>query len=201
MAASPIAPTPARRPAAAASPAWCSRNPLARYCSFGGGLADRYYYVPTDFSLALSDTWEWDSATGWAQLAPAAAPSARYDAALVWDSKRSRAALFGGMQKDQADADGTPMQDTWEWDPAKQSWTERTTTGTKPSARYGHAMAYDPGRGMTVLVGGWDIETGDSLGDVWEWNPTTTAWVQRLTGNEPIRPAGACTPRWSPTPR
>jgi hypothetical protein len=177
-------------PSGRSQPSMVFEKSTGKVLLFGGGLADRYYYVPTDFSLALSDTWEWDSATGWAQLAPAAAPSARYDAALVWDSKRSRAALFGGMQKDQADADGTPMQDTWEWDPAKQSWTERTTTGTKPSARYGHAMAYDPGRGMTVLVGGWDIETGDSLGDVWEWNPTTTAWVQRLTGNEPNSPRG-----------
>ena len=157
---------------------------------FGGGLATRRYDDPTDFSLALGDTWEWDSATAWAQLAPVAAPSARYDAALVWDSKRSRAVLFGGMQKDQVDADGTPVQDTWEWDPAKQSWTERTAAGSKPSARYGHAMAYDPGRGMVVLVGGWDIDTGDSMGDVWDWNPTTAAWTQRLTGSEPNLPLG-----------
>jgi hypothetical protein len=157
---------------------------------FGGGLANRRYHDPTDFSLALGDTWEWDFATGWAQLAPVAAPSARYDAALVWDSKRARAVLFGGMEKNQADADGTPMQDTWEWDPVKSVWTERTSSGSKPSARYGHAMAYDPGRGMTVLVGGWDIDTGDSLGDVWDWNPTTAAWTQRLTGSEPNLPLG-----------
>jgi hypothetical protein len=60
--------------------------------------------------------------------------------------------------------------------------------GAKPSARYGHAMAYDPGRGVTVLVGGWDIDTGDALADVWEWDPTTGAWTQRLTGSEPNLP-------------
>jgi len=158
---------------------------------FGGGLTDRMHgYDATSVLLALSDTWEWDSAKGWAQLAPVAAPSARYDAALVWDSKRARAVLFGGMQKDQADADGIPMQDTWEWDPAKSVWTERTAVGSKPSARYGHAMANDPGRGMVVLVGGWDIDTGDSLGDVWDWNPTTAAWTQRLAGSEPNLPRG-----------
>jgi hypothetical protein len=43
---------------------------------------------------------------------------------------------------------------------------------------------------MVVLVGGWDIATGNSLGDVWEWNPTTAAWAQRLTGNEPNSPRG-----------
>jgi len=153
---------------------------------FGGGLAGRYY-DGTGISLAFAETWEWDPATAtWAQLAPAAGPSARYDSALVWDSERSRAVLFGGMRKDQANADGIPMQDTWEWDPAKSVWTERTTTGMKPSARNGHAMAYDPGRGMIVLVGG--LDAGNGLADVWDWDPSTGAWAQRLTGSEPNLP-------------
>ena len=156
---------------------------------FGGGLTDRQF-TGNGISLAFGDTWEWDPATGWAQHAPAAAPSARYDSAIVWDGKRSLAVLVGGMQKDQADVDGTPMQDTWEWDPGKAVWGERTSKGSKPSARYGHGMAYDPGRGVTVLVGGWDMDTGNGLADVWEWNPATAAWAQRLTGSEPNLPAG-----------
>jgi MYXO-CTERM domain-containing protein len=165
---------------------------------FGGGLAGTDYNG-IGISLAFADTWEWDPTAGaWAQLAPATAPSARYDSAMVWDSKRSRAVLFGGMQKDQADVDGTPMQDTWEWDPAKQGWTERKTTGAEPSARYGHAMAYDPVRGLIVLVGGGDSNTGSSssdlgqnaLADVWNWDPIAGTWAQRLTGSEPNLPAG-----------
>jgi hypothetical protein len=45
-------------------------------------------------------------------------------------------------------------------------------------------MAYEPVRGVIVLVGGRDITTGNALADVWEWNPTTGAWTQRLAGNE-----------------
>ncbi|MGB8295883.1 MAG: kelch repeat-containing protein [Polyangia bacterium] len=142
-------------------------------------------------SLAFGDTWEWDPTKGaWTQLAPTTAPSARYDSALVWDSQRSRAVLFGGMQKDQADANGIPQQDVWEWNPATPGWTLRTTTGTVPSARWGHAMAYDSSRGMTVLVGGKDFQTHLSLADVWDWDATKGAWTQRLTGSESNLPAG-----------
>ena len=115
---------------------------------FGGGLADAgtsiwpesldYANGPlpgasadgTGIALAFADTWEWDPGKGtWTQLTLATAPSARYDFTLVWDSQRSRAILFGGMQKDQADADGIPQQDTWEWNPATPGWTLLPTAG------------------------------------------------------------------------
>jgi hypothetical protein len=37
----------------------------------------------------------------------------------------------------------------------------------RAAARWGHAMAYDPGRGMTVLVGGKDLQIHVGLADVW----------------------------------
>ena len=160
---------------------------------FGGGVArtdgSNNPIAQTGVSVAYGDTWEWNPTTGkWTELQPASAPSARYDAALVWDSKRNVAVLFGGMEKPQDGLNGIPKQDTWEWDPATQGWTNRTIPGTKPSPRYGHAMAYDPGRGTIVLVGGWDIDTGEGLADVWEWDPTSGAWTQRLVGSEPNLP-------------
>ena len=80
---------------------------------FGGGLVAPNRYDGISVSLAFGETWEWDSTTGaWVQFAPAAAPSARYDAAMVWDSKRTRAVLFGGMQKEQASVGGISMNDT-----------------------------------------------------------------------------------------
>ena len=99
----------------------------------------------------------------------------------------------------QAAADGVPQQDTWEWDPATSNWTLRTTTGSMPSPRWGHAMAYDPGRGMTVLTGGKDFQTYTTLADVWDWDPATGEWTQRLSGSEqpPCLPR-ACTPGSSP---
>ena len=155
---------------------------------FGGGVAQISSLEPTgraDVSVAFGDTWEWNPSTGkWTELQPKSAPSARYDSTLVWDSKRNVAVLFGGMERAQAGTNGVPKQDTWEWDPATASWTNWTRPGPKPSVRYGHAMAYDPGRGVIVLAGGWDIDTGDGLADVWEWDPTAGTWTERLTGSE-----------------
>ena len=159
---------------------------------FGGGISDPNAIDAnqgTGVSVGFGDTWEWTSATGkWTKLTPTVAPSARYDSAIVWDATRARAVLFGGMEKTQTGLNGIPKQDTWEWDPSTSAWTNRTISGNKPSPRYGHAMAYDPGRGVTVLVGGWDIETGNALADVWDWDPSSGAWTQRLTGNEPNLP-------------
>src|SRR5207244_2275382 len=42
-----------------------------------------------------------------------------------------------------------------------------------PSARAGHAMAYDASHGVTTLFG------GTSVADTWEWNGTT--WAQRAS--------------------
>ncbi|MGB8298982.1 MAG: kelch repeat-containing protein [Polyangia bacterium] len=158
---------------------------------FGGGTPDGN--TPDDqwggVSVAFGDTWEWDPAQDkWSQLQPASAPSARYAAGLVWDNQRSRAVLFGGMEKPQTGLSGVPKQDTWEWDPSASNWSNRTIAGSKPSPRYGHAVAYDPGSGATVLVGGFDIDTGNALADVWEWDPTSAAWSQRFTGSEPNLP-------------
>jgi hypothetical protein len=141
--------------------------------------------------LAFAETWEWDPSAGsWTQLTPTATPSARYDSALVWDSKRNLAVLFGGMQKDQTDANGIPQRDTWDWNPTTKNWSLRASTTTIPSPRWGHALAYDPARGLVVLAGGKSWQTYVGLGEVWDWDPASGNWTQRLTGNESSVPAG-----------
>ena len=151
---------------------------------FGGGRADPNSNDGTGVSLSLSDTWEYDPVNHvWTQ-SKATGPSARHDSALVWDGTRKKAVLFGGLQTDIQGAPGIPKQDTWEWDPAAGTWTERTMTGSKPSQRYGHASAFDGTRNKLMILGGWDISTGYTLNDLWEWDPTTGAWTERLTGNE-----------------
>jgi hypothetical protein len=56
---------------------------------------------------------------------------------MAYDSKRERTVLFGGS------AGNVKFNDTWEWD--GDNWTQVADTG--PSARGGHAMAYDSNRG------------------------------------------------------
>jgi hypothetical protein len=151
---------------------------------FGGGRSDVNSYNGAGIAASLGETWEWDASTGWTQIATTGSPSGRHDSAMVWDTARNLAVLFGGMQTEITGASGVPKQDTWEYDPAAHTWTERTTSGSKPSQRYGHAMAYDNSRSKVVLFGGWDINTGASKADLWDWDPATASWKQRLSGSE-----------------
>jgi hypothetical protein len=159
---------------------------------FGGGRSDSGSYDGSGISVSLSDTWEYDPvAHTWTALTVTPAPTARHDFGMVWDSSRNKAVLFAGMQSDIAGAPGIPKQDTWEWDPAASTWTDRTASGSKPSQRYAHAMAFDGSRKKVVVFGGLDIGSGGSLNDLWDWDPTTGAWAERLTGSE----AGTPSPR------
>jgi len=138
---------------------------------FGGGRSSQEsgFWLGNDgtgVSSAYGDTWEWDPVTGaWTELTLAVAPSARYSSALVWDSTRARAVLFGGEQEDQYSNPGIPCQDTWEWDPATPGWTERTADGIKPSARFRprHGVRSRPWRDG---AGGWrgPLHRGRRLG-------------------------------------
>ena len=161
---------------------------------FGGGRSDPSYSDGIEMTTSFGDTWEMDPTTHtWTLLQPTATPSPRHDLGLVWDSTRNVAVLFGGLQTDIVGASGVPKRDVWEWNPTTSTWSERTAAGVKPSQRYGHSMAYDGSRGKVVVFGGWDMNSssGTSLNDVWDWDPTTGAWTQRLTGSE----ANVPTPR------
>jgi hypothetical protein len=158
---------------------------------FGGGRSDSSSYDATGMSVSLGDTWECDPTTYvWTARTVTGAPTVRHDFGMVWDSSRNKAVLFAGLQTDIAGAAGVPKQDTWEWDPAASTWTERTIQGTKPTQRYAHAMAFDATRVKVVVFGGSDISTGGSRNDLWDWDPTTGAWVQRLSGSESGAPPG-----------
>jgi hypothetical protein len=172
-------------PAARSQHGMVYQKSTAKILLFGGGRSDSASYDGTGATASFGDTWEYDPATYiWTAQTAATAPTARHDFGMVWDSSRSKAVLFAGFQLDVAGAAGVPKQDTWEWDPAAGTWTERTLKGTKPSQRYAHAMAFDDTRNKVVVFGGWDISTGGSRNDLWEWDPTTGAWVERLTGSE-----------------
>jgi MYXO-CTERM domain-containing protein len=99
-------------------------------------------------------------------------PQVRGRGAMVYDSARNRAVLFGGD-----DSASAYLSDTWEWDGA--SWSLRATTG--PTARRDFAMAYDSDRNRTVLYGGQNAQP--ALDDTWEWDGY--GWTQSCTGCVP----------------
>jgi hypothetical protein len=83
-----------------------------------------------------------------------------------------------------ADADADEEADA-DADDAPLGWTE-VTTGPSPSARSGHAMAYDSTRGVVVLFGGatHDVAGVTSvLGDTWEYDEA--GWRQVSTTASP----------------
>jgi hypothetical protein len=136
-----------------------------RVVLFGGG-----YLTPPGTWTYYTDTWEWDGAN-WIQPLPATNPSGRTWTQMAYDAGRGRVVLFGG-------ADGqngqSALGDTWEWDGT--NWLRRSPTRS-PSARHGHAMAYDPARGVVVLFG------GGQLSDTWEWDGAN--WTQRFPATSP----------------
>jgi hypothetical protein len=111
-------------------------------------------------------------AQSWTQLSPSGAvPLGRIYHTLTFDSARDRGVLFGGLNGLQA------TNDTWEWDPSAESWTQRTPANS-PSAREVMAFTYDASRGKTVVWGGFN--SGTFLSDTWEWDGTN--WQQASSG-------------------
>ncbi|HJX63860.1 MAG TPA: kelch repeat-containing protein, partial [Polyangia bacterium] len=162
---------------------------------FGGGRSMVGGDVMT-VSLAFDDTWEYDGASAtWTKLATASAPSARVDFGFAYSGQTNKAYLFGGMEVTSANMGGTPTQDSWEWDSAAGTWTETTSTGDKPSPRFGHGMAIDSSKGQATVFGGYDMATGYSLNDVWYWDLAAGTWTVK-------QPSGSATwptqRQWSP---
>jgi len=121
-----------------------------------------------------ADQWEWDGlAQKWTERMLSSQPSARYGHAMVWDSARNVAVMFGGF-----DETGVRKNDTWEWDGT--AWTDKTPAGTKPTPRHGSMMVYDAGRAKTVLysgnTGSGAATAGTWVDEMWEWDGT--AWTK-----------------------
>src|SRR5687768_9433755 len=94
----------------------------------------------------------------WTQVATSG-PPARNSTALVHDSARGVAVLYGGFG-------GGVQSDTWEWNGT--AWTQRLAS-SPPGILNGHAMAYDANRRVTVLFGGARASSL-GVGETWEWD-------------------------------
>ena len=72
-----------------------------------------------------NQTWTYDGSS-WSLLSPLGSPSPRSLLELVFDSARNRFVLFGGWAS--AISVGTASNETWEFDPVAQTWTQRSPT-------------------------------------------------------------------------
>lgn len=93
-------------------------------------------------------------------------PSARWGHSMVYDSTHDRVILFGG------DAMDGYNDEIWIYDYVTNTWTNMITLSTKPSARYGHSMAYDSTHDRVILFGGYEM---------WDFNNET--WESSLQGD------------------
>ncbi len=104
---------------------------------FGGGQTPKDADSPYQ---PLGDIWAYDPAANtWSELKPAGTlPSARANPAMAYDPATHRLIMFGGF-----DGTETRFGDTWAYDPAANTWSELSPTGTLPPARAGSQMVYD----------------------------------------------------------
>src|SRR5262249_14747930 len=114
-----------------------------------------------------NDLWQWEAQPRrWTKLTAVGPPPSRYLHAMVYDSARNVALLFGGLELGYAYG-----SDTWVWDGT--AWTQEPTT-TAPSPRAAHAMSFDSAHNVAVLFGGFG---GTFNQETWEWDGA--AWSQR----------------------
>jgi hypothetical protein len=115
--------------------------------------------------------------------------------ALAYDRQRARMVLHGGLRFVNAPG-GTVFQVKKETIESDVSGTWQFVTDQGPSARYGHAMAYDEARGVSVLFGGSGCflapcAPSDVFGDTWEWDGAT--WIERIVPGPGARAGHAMT--------
>jgi hypothetical protein len=107
----------------------------------------------------------------WTFANTSSVPGGRIGHAMVWESSRNRAVLFGGRQRINGAPTGTVFGDTWSFTrtPAvlDATWTNLASGGPPP--RYDHQMVYDAGRDRIVMFGGRSA-AGTPLADTWIWN-------------------------------
>lgn len=105
-------------------------------------------------------------------------PEPRSGSAMVFDSKRQRAVLFGGYcygpnPRSASSASGYfYSNDTWEWD--GRVWVKRNPA-TKPPVLSEFGIAYDATRGVTIVYGGKKFaaplyHSFAISNEVWEWD-------------------------------
>ena len=138
-----------------------------------GGTADTF------FPIAANGTWEYDG-SNWSLIPTVGSPGPLERPAMCYHAGLGTTVLFGGIDPQTGGTDTT-------WLYNGTNWTAAAVVGPKPAVRTGAKMAYDSTRGVCVLTGGMNPNTGNPIVDTWEWNGTS--WTQ--AANAPTGRIGA----------
>lgn len=131
-----------------------------------------------------SDLWTYDGAE-WRDITPSVGPlpPGRIGHGIAYDPLRDRLVVFGGEA-----ADGTPLNDLWEWDGSR--WYE-VGSGPDGADRTHLCMSWD-GEAERVLVYG-GVDDGD--GRVWGWNGSDWQYGKSFK----FQQRSYCAMAWDPT--
>ena len=115
----------------------------------------------------------------WVKVDPpmgAMVPEPHTGHAMVHDRNRNKIILFGGRS-----SGGAFLDDTWEFDPLTNTWTEFIVTGgVRPPARFNHSLAYSTATGLVYLFGG-----PGNLDDTWTFRSNTSTWTDVSSATRP----------------
>lgn len=108
-------------------------------------------------------------------------PAPRGGACVAWNFTTNKLVVFGGDTGTGLPAGPvltpTRLNDTWEWDPTTNAWTNVTPVTPSPSERRYSALTWDPNTGGMLLFGGETNATpANTVNDTWLF--LGGVWVQ-----------------------
>ena len=107
-----------------------------------------------------NETWEWDGYS-WKKF-EGNGPGGRFASAMIYDRKRKKTVLFGGM-----DGEGKKFNDDiWEFDGI--AWKQILNKEKGPGPRISPGYTYDSKRGLLIIFGG--LGNDGMKGDTWSWD-------------------------------
>ena len=101
---------------------------------------------------------------------------------MVYDARRQRTVVFGGMGARRDEQPAPMLGDTWEFDGTK--WSRSPVAGPPP--RLGAGGTYDSKRGLVLVFGGANHD--GVFNDLWAWDGI--AWKKLAEGGPEPRVMG-----------
>lgn len=101
-------------------------------------------------------------------------PASRSDGTIVYDPSGRQIFMFGGLGP-------SARADLWAYSFDQNQWREIQPSGSKPPARFGHTLVFDPVRRRLILFGG---QAAGFFNDTWAYDISNNAWTK-------LNPSGA----------
>ncbi len=122
-------------------------------------------------TVLMNDTWVFDTERSiWTSIHTNGAPSARKFHAAAFDEDEGVMVMFSGSGPGSGNND-----DTWEYDPASETWTN-ITSASDPTPADQAAMSYI-GNGQILLFGGSVSGTPAASDQCWRYNASADTWT------------------------